>query len=308
MEIDSFLSYLKNVKRYSLLTVQAYEEDLNQFFEFCEKYELISRYTEVTSKMVRRFEVALMSGGLELTGKREKRKLKPMTAKSVRRKLSSLRTFFRYLMREGKMETDPTEIVVIPKISKKLPEFVPDYKMDELLNAHQEESDFREIRDRMVLMMAYYTGMRRSELVGLTVDDIDLGNGMIRVNGKGDKQRLVPMLAELIKEVEIYLELRERNMYGKEHCIFFITDKGDPIYDKFVYRLVVRYLGEVTSRTKRSPHVLRHSFATALLNNGACIEAIRKLLGHSGLAATQVYTHNSFESLKRVYNKAHPRA
>lgn len=308
MEIDSFLSYLKNVKRYSLLTVQAYEEDLNQFFEFCEKYELISRYTEVTSKMVRRFEVALMSGGLELTGKREKRKLKPMTAKSVRRKLSSLRTFFRYLMREGKMEADPTEIVVIPKISKKLPEFVPDYKMDELLNAHQEENDFREIRDRMVLMMAYYTGMRRSELVGLTVDDIDLGNGMIRVNGKGDKQRLVPMLAELIKEVEIYLELRERNMYGKEHRIFFITDKGDPIYDKFVYRLVVRYLGEVTSRTKRSPHVLRHSFATALLNNGACIEAIRKLLGHSGLAATQVYTHNSFESLKRVYNKAHPRA
>lgn len=308
MEIDSFLSYLKNVKRYSLLTVQAYEEDLNQFFEFCEKYELISRYTEVTSKMVRRFEVALMSGGLELTGKREKRKLKPMTAKSVRRKLSSLRTFFRYLMREGKMEADPTEIVVIPKISKKLPEFVPDYKMDELLNAHQEESDFREIRDRMVLMMAYYTGMRRSELVGLTVDDIDLGNGMIRVNGKGDKQRLVPMLTELIKEVEIYLELRERNMYGKEHRIFFITDKGDPIYDKFVYRLVVRCLGEVTSRTKRSPHVLRHSFATALLNNGACIEAIRKLLGHSGLAATQVYTHNSFESLKRVYNKAHPRA
>lgn len=308
MEIDSFLSYLKNVKRYSLLTVQAYEEDLNQFFEFCEKYELISRYTEVTAKMVRRFEVALMSGGLEIAGKRGKRKLKPMTAKSVRRKLSSLRTFFRYLMREGEMAEDPTEMVVIPKIGKKLPEFVPDYKMDELLDAHQDESDFRKVRDLMVLMMAYYTGMRRSELVGLKIDDIDLGSGMIRVNGKGDKQRLVPMLPELMEEIDRYLQLREGNMNGKKHDTFFITDKGDPVYDKFVYRLVVRSLEEVTSMAKRSPHVLRHSFATALLNNGACIEAIRKLLGHSGLAATQIYTHNSFESLKRVYNKAHPRA
>lgn len=307
MEIDSFLSYLKNVKRYSQLTVKAYQEDLNQFSEFCEKYELINQYEEVTPKMIRRFEVGLMSGGLQVGSGENAQKLKPMSARSVRRKLSALKTFFRYLMREGKLTEDPTEIVVTPKIGKKLPEFVPDYKMDELLDEYMSEEDFPKRRDRMILMMAYYTGMRRSELVGLKTEDIDLGNRVIRINGKGDKQRIVPMLEDLAEEVELYLGKR-KELVNKRHDFFFVTDKGMPVYDKFIYRLVVKYLGEVTSMTKRSPHVLRHSFATALLNNGACIEAIRELLGHSGLAATQIYTHNSFESLKRVYNKAHPRA
>lgn len=303
MEIDSFLVYLKSIKRYSEHTVTAYKEDLDQFFEFCEKVELIENCSEVTAKMVRRFEVALMSGRFQMNG----RMLKPMTSKTVRRKLSSLRTYFRFQVKEGRIAVNPVDGVVAPKIGRKLPVFVSDFQMDELLDRHESKSDFPEVRDRLVLMMAYYTGMRRSELVGLKTEDIDVGNETIKVNGKGNKQRIVPMLHELTGAVKDYLQMRDE-IAGRKHSFFFITDKGTPVYDKFIYRLVVKYLGEVTTSSKRSPHVLRHSFATALLNNGACIEAIRKLLGHSSLATTQVYTHNSFESLKKVYNQAHPRA
>ena len=309
MEIESFLVYLKNVKRYSPLTLKAYEEDLNQFSEFCEKVEFIHEWTEVTSGMVRRFEVGLMSGKLEFSKGDAVYRPKAMTPKSVRRKLSSLRTFFRYQMREGLLQEDPTEVVVAPKIGKRLPVFVPDYKMDDLLDEKESgKGDFSTFRDLMFLMVAYYTGMRRSELVALRLGDLDMGAGVVRVTGKGDKQRIVPLLEDLMGEIRAYLAEREKKMSGQRHDFFFITDTGAPANEKYVYRHVKKCLGEVTSLAKRSPHILRHSFATALLNNGACIEAIRELLGHSSLAATQVYTHNSFESLKRVYNEAHPRA
>lgn len=308
MEIDSFLCYLKTVKRYSPQTLEAYGRDLNQFSEFCEKVELIHEWSEVTYGMVRRFEVGLMSGKL-IFGKDEgEYKIKPMTARSVRRKLSALRVFFRYQMREGVLAEDPTEVIVLPKMGKKLPVFVPNYEMDELLGKKEaEKEDFKAFRDLMILMVAYYTGMRRAELVGLKVENVDLSMKVIRVTGKGDKQRIVPMLDELAEEISQYLEIREEKVRGK-HSFFFITDAGKPANEKYIYRHVKQCLGEVTSLIKRSPHVLRHSFATSLLNNGACIEAIRELLGHSGLAATQIYTHNSFESLKQVYNQAHPRA
>lgn len=303
MEIDSFLVYLKDVKRYSQHTITAYKEDLNQFLFYCGQVELINDYSEITPKMVRRWEVGLMSGKVD----QKEGQRSVFTAKSVRRKLSSLRTFFRYLIRERKMAEDPTDTVAIPRIGKKLPVFVPDYQMDALLDSDELTGGFPELRDRLVLLMAYYTGMRRSEIVGLKVDDVDMAARNIKVNGKGDKQRMVPMMEELAEDARCYLEKRAE-IAGDKHKSFFVTDKGAPVYDKFIYRLVVKYLGEVTSLSKRSPHVLRHSFATALLNNGACIEAIRELLGHSSLAATQVYTHNSFESLKKVYNQAHPRA
>lgn len=309
MEIEAFLDYLKNVKRYSPLTLKAYELDLRQFSEFCEKVELIHEWTEVTSGMVRRFEVGLMSGKLELSTNGEKYRPKAMVPKSVRRKLSSLRTFFRHQMREGNISDDPTEVVIIPKIGKRLPVFVPDYKMDELLDEKEAgKDDFTTFRDLMILMVAYYTGMRRSELVALRLEDLDMSAGVIRITGKGDKQRIVPVLKDLVEEIQSYLKAREKALQGKQHSFFFITDAGEPANEKYIYRHVKKCLGEVTSLAKRSPHILRHSFATALLNNGACIEAIRELLGHSSLAATQIYTHNSFESLKRVYNQAHPRA
>lgn len=309
MEIGAFLSYLENIKRYSPLTLKAYEEDLNQFSEFCEKVELIHEWTEVTSGMVRRFEVGLMSGKLSFVRASGVYKPKPMTSKSLRRKLSSLRAFFRYQIREGVLDKDPTEIVVAPKVGKRLPVFVPDYQMNQLLEEKKAgKEDFSDFRDLMILMLAYYTGMRRAELVALKVDDLDENAGIIKITGKGDKQRILPMLDELREEVREYLEARKGVLGQKRHSFFFVTDSGAPANEKYIYRHVKKCLGEVTSLAKRSPHILRHSFATVLLNNGACIEAIRELLGHSGLAATQIYTHNSFENLKRVYNQAHPRA
>ena len=201
MEIESFLVYLKNVKRYSPLTLKAYEEDLNQFSEFCEKVELIHEWTEVTSGMVRRFEVGLMSGKLEFFKGDVVYRPKAMSPKSVRRKLSSLRTFFRYQMREGLLQDDPTEVVVAPKIGKRLPVFVPNYKMDELLDEKESgKEDFSTFRDLMLLMVAYYTGMRRSELVSLKLDALDMGAGIVRITGKGDKQRIVPLLEDLQEE------------------------------------------------------------------------------------------------------------
>lgn len=308
MDIDSFLLYLRDIKRYSPKTLVAYEEDLNQFLRFCREEKKISDYSAITSKVVREWVVSLMKGTKKAKRgvvARPEDKMSPMT---VRRKLSSLRTFFRYLLREGVLEDDPTEIIVAPKIGKRLPVFVPDYQMGDLLDHGIFAGDeFHQFRDRLVLLTAYCTGMRRSEIVGLKIGDLDFATGSVRVEGKGNKQRLVPLIDELVEDMQTYLAMR-REKVRNEHDQFFITDKGKPVYDKFIYRLVVKYLGEVTTLSKRSPHVLRHSFATTLLNNGACIEAIRELLGHTDLSATQIYTHNSFENLKKIFNQAHPRA
>lgn len=293
MDIEPFLNYLQNVKRYSSHTLIAYKEDLGQFLRFCATKKDVFDFPDITSKIVREWVIIKMSEG--------------MNATTVRRKLSALRTLFKFLVREGKIGEDPSEIVVLPKTGKKLPVFVPDYQMDELLDSEELEGGFPELRDRLVLLMAYYTGMRRSELVGLRVGDVDLGSQSLVITGKGNKQRLVPLADELTEDMKHYLELRLEHVKG-EHDVFFITDKGTPVYDKFIYRLVVKWLGKVTTLSKRSPHVLRHTFATQLLNNGACIEAIRELLGHSDLSATQIYTHNSFENLIKVFNRAHPRA
>lgn len=309
VEIDSFLEYLKDVKRYSPHTLEAYAKDLNQFAEFCEKIELIHEWKEVTPKMVRRFEAGLMTGELAFgEGERAGRPRK-MSARTVCRKLSAIRSLFGHLMREGVVEEDPVEMVPPPKIGKKLPVFVPTEEMEELLKGRFNPEDFNMLRDFMILEVAYCTGMRRAELAGLKVEDVDLAAGVFRVTGKGDKQRLVPMLEEMKGDVELYLRKRKEAVKGKgNHSSFFVTNAGAPANEMYIYRHVKKCLEHVAALSKRSTHVLRHSFATALLNNEANIEAIRKLLGHSSLAATQVYTHNSFENLKRVYNRAHPRA
>ena len=193
MEIDSFLEYLQDVKRYSPHTLAAYAKDLNQFVEFCEKIELIGEWKEVTPKMVRRFEAGLMTGGLEFGEGEHARRPKAMTARSVCRKLSSIRSLFGYLMREGIVEDDPVELVLPPKIGKKLPVFVPTDEMDELLKKKFNPNDFSMLRDFMILEVAYCTGMRRAELVGLKVEDADMSGKVFRITGKGNKQRLVPL-------------------------------------------------------------------------------------------------------------------
>ena len=293
MDIAPFLSYLENVKRYSPHTLLAYKEDLGQFLDYCATINEVNDFPDVTSKMVREWMVIEMSKGRKAT--------------TTRRKLSVLRTLFKYLMREGRLAEDPTETIILPKTGRRLPVFVPDYQMDEILDSEDLQGGFPEVRDRLVLLMADCTGMRRSELVGLKIRDIDFAGKSLVITGKGNKQRLIPLANELIADMQVYLEFRKKQI-TREHGYFFITDKGAPVYDKFIYRLVVRCLGKVTTSSKRSPHVLRHTFATQLLNNGACIEAIRALLGHSDLSATQVYTHNSFENLIKVFNQAHPRA
>lgn len=293
MDIAPFLNYLENVKRYSPHTLLAYKEDLGQFLDYCATINEVNDFPDVTSKMVREWMVIEMSKGRKAT--------------TTRRKLSVLRTLFKYLMREGRLVEDPTETIILPKTGRRLPVFVPDYQMDEILDSEDLQGGFPEVRDRLVLLMAYCTGMRRSELVGLKIRDIDFAGKSLVITGKGNKQRLIPLANELIADMQVYLEFRKKQI-TREHGYFFITDKGAPVYDKFIYRLVVRCLGKVTTSSKRSPHVLRHTFATQLLNNGACIEAIRALLGHSDLSATQVYTHNSFENLIKVFNQAHPRA
>jgi integrase/recombinase XerC len=258
MEIESFLLYLKNVKRYSPLTLVAYEEDLIQFSEFCEKIELIHEWTEVTLDVVRHFEVELLSGRIFVSLKK-KSKPKRLAASSVRRKLSSLRAFFRYLLREGVLSVDPMENIVLPKMNKRLPVFVPDYQMDELLDGKDVDTDdFSFFRDLMFMMVAYYTGMRRSELVRLRLIDFDFGADVVRVTGKGDKQRILPLLRDLKEEVLSYLSKRETIVNG-EHDFFFITDKGKPVNDKYIYRHVKKSLSHVLTLSKRSPHVLRHS-------------------------------------------------
>lgn len=293
MDVAPFLNYLKNVKRYSLHTIVAYKVDLDQFMAFCATKKDVFGFSDISSKVVREWVVVKMSEGV--------------SAVSMKRKISALRALFNYLLREGKIEEDPSEILVMPRVGKRLPVFVPEYQMDELLDNMGLQGGFSGLRDRLVILMAYYTGMRRAELVRLKVKDVDFASQSLVLTGKGNKQRMVPLAEELTKEMKAYMALRERLVEGK-HDVFFVTDRGDAVYDKYIYRLVVKWLGRVTTMKKKSPHVLRHTFATHLLNNGACIEAIRELLGHSDLSATQVYTHNSFENLIKVFNQAHPRA
>ena len=299
MEIGDFIKYLESVKRYSPNTLLAYKKDLLQFVKFCNDVEMVDDWKQVTPKMVRRWEVSLMKGSKEVAA---------LSPKSVRRKLSSLSTLFVYMMRNGIVDDNPVKMVVLPQIPRRLPAFVAPEDMDKLIDASEVYGDgFPALRDKVVILMAYMTGMRRSELISLRISDIDMSQKNVRVLGKGNKQRLVPMTEELFDLLGEYLQERSKVVLSK-HDVLFVTDKGAPIYDKFIYRMVTRLLGTVTTQKKRSPHVLRHTFATALLNNGACIEAIRKLLGHSDLAATQVYTHTSVEGLKRIYNQAHPRS
>jgi integrase/recombinase XerC len=229
-----------------------------------------------------------------------------MSPVSVHRKISCLRVFYRFLRKDGIVSSDPLERVVMPKRKKRLPEFVAEESLDKLLDSFSFGDDFDGKRNKLILELLYTTGMRRSELTGLRVSDYDRSRGIIRVLGKRNKERLIPLLDSVRPGMEDYLS--ERSAIDSAGEWFFITAKGNKLYDKFVYNIVKRYLTMVTTIEKRSPHVLRHSFATHMLNHGADLTSIKELLGHANLSATQVYTHNTFEKLKKVYKQAHPRA
>jgi integrase/recombinase XerC len=227
---------------------------------------------------------------------------------SVHRKISCLRVFYRYLRKEGIINNDPLEKVVLPKRKKHLPVFIEEEAINKLLDNYSFGDSFAGIRNRTIVELLYVTGMRRAELIGLRDNDVDLADGSVKVTGKRNKQRIIPVIKPFISRLEEYIRVRNENVQPVANGWFFITDKGNKLYDKYVYNTVNSYLSMVTTIEKKSPHILRHTFATHMLNHGADLNSIKELLGHANLSATQIYTHNTFEKLKKVYKQAHPRA
>jgi integrase/recombinase XerC len=291
---ESFLQYLQIEKRYSLHTVRSYLNDLDQFYIFLGSLGLSEDPVAVTSHDIRAWIVSMLENNYSTI--------------SVHRKISCLRVFYRYLRKEGIIKGDPLEKVVLPKRKKTLPVFIEEEAIANLLDNFSFGDGFAGIRNRTIIELLYSTGMRRSELIGLRDNDLDLTEGSLKVTGKRNKQRIIPMVKPLIKRLEEYIKVRNENVATENNGWFFITDKGNKLYDKYVYNTVNRYLAMVTTIEKKSPHILRHTFATHMLNRGADLNSIKELLGHANLSATQIYTHNTFEKLKKVYKQAHPRA
>lgn len=291
--INSFLDYLRYERNYSNYTVGAYSKDLQQFEDFVkEKKEGVFEPEEVDTDIVRNWIVYLLDNKI--------------SAVSVNRKLSSLKSFFKFLTKQGFVFVNPLRFVTGPKTKKPLPSFVKDGDMESLLDGHGFNEDFEGVRDRLILEMLYDTGMRRSELVNLRDVDVDYNDMKIRVTGKRNKQRLIPF-AEKLKDLMLaYINVRNDEV-GVGCESFFVRKNGKSLSPEILYTIVKKNLSEIPTLVKCSPHVLRHSFATSMLNNGAELSAVKELLGHSSLSSTSIYTHTTFEELKKVYH-AHPRA
>jgi len=289
-----FLKYLQFEKRFSINTVKSYSNDLLQYTEFIENYFHEFKPENSDEKMIRAWIVSLME--------------KDLSSLSVNRKISTLKTFYKFLLREGYIKVNPMDKVVSPKISKKIPLFVEEKQIAILLDDFSFGNDFSGIRNRTIIEMFYNTGIRLSELIGIKNTDVDLYNNTIKVLGKRQKERIIPIHSSFAKSLKQYIEVKNIEFNKIENDFFFLTDKGNKLYEKFVYRIANKYLSMVTTIEKKSPHILRHTFATHMLNHGANLNAIKELLGHANLSATQVYTHNTFEKLKTIYKQAHPRA
>lgn len=290
---DSFLDYLRYERNYSDDTVKAYGEDIRQFQEFGGEDVGLQSPSEVVVDVVREWMIHLMNLGYATT--------------SVNRKLSSLRSYYKYLLRKGEVKVDPLRKITGPKNKKNLPVFVKENEMNRLLDDEDFGEGFEGCRDHLVIAMFYATGMRLSELIGLDDGDVDFAASVIKVTGKRNKQRLIPFGEELRAEMEAYVKLRDESVPVRSGA-FFVRKTGERLYPNIVRKIVTRNLSKVVTVKKRSPHVLRHTFATSMLNHDAELGAIKELLGHESLATTEIYTHTTFEELKKVYNQAHPRA
>ncbi|WP_196032262.1 tyrosine-type recombinase/integrase [Phocaeicola massiliensis] len=293
MLIEPFLDYLRLEKNCSEKTIVSYGTDLTKFEEFFKSVDEEIDFTTVDADVIRLWVVSLMDGGY--------------TSTSVNRKLSSLRSFYRYLLRKKIVAVDPTFKVVGPKKKKPLPVFVKEEDMNRLLDEIPCGKGFAGCLDKMIIEMFYATGMRLSELIGLDDADIDFSASLIKVTGKRNKQRLIPFGDELRLSLLNYIKVRNEAVPDREKA-FFVKQDGKRLYSMKVYNLVKRNLSKVVTLKKRSPHVLRHSFATSMLNNQAELGAVKELLGHESLTTTEIYTHTTFEELKKVYEQAHPRA
>jgi len=291
--VQPFLAYLQYEKRYSQHTLTAYRTDLEQFFNFLTKEYDTPAIESLTHGIIRSWLAALKNEGLE--------------AKSINRKMSSLKSFFRQQMRQGLIKQSPMAMLTAPKIKKRLPVYVEQVDINTLLQQVPFEDTWQGKTDKLIISLFYQTGMRSSELTNLKESQLDAGNNQIKVLGKGSKERLIPVSSSVMNDLLGYIASKQA-IESANRQYFFIGVKGKPLYPKYVYNVVHKYLGLVTTIQQKSPHILRHSFATHLMNNGAELNAVKSLLGHSSLAATQVYTHNTIDKLKLVYQKAHPKA
>lgn len=289
----SFLDYLQYERNYSEETIKSYREDLRQFEEFAREEIGDSAPSEVKAELVREWIVSLMDRGY--------------TSTSINRKLSSLRSFYKFLLRKGEVAVNPLQKITGPKNKKPLPAFLRESDMDRLLDEVDFGEGFKGCRDHMIIEMFYATGVRLSELIGLDNKDVDFSSSLIKVTGKRNKQRLIPFGEELKIAMMEYVDVRNEAVPIRTNA-FFVRENGERLSRSIVENLVKRNLSKVVTLKKRSPHVLRHTFATTMLNHDAELGAIKELLGHESLATTEVYTHTTFEELKKVYNLAHPRA
>lgn len=287
---ESFLNYLRFEKRYSQHTIISYQNDLTQFLSF-----IITAFDAPTLESINAAIIRTWLAGL---------KEENYTAKSINRKISTLKSFFKFLLREGVVEITPMGIINAPKTSKRLPVYVEEKDMETLLKYTEFSDDWKGLTEKMILQLFYATGMRISELINLKISQFDASYSQVKVLGKGNKERIIPLNKQLVNALQVYISNRPANTAEN----IFINKTGKPLIARSVYNLVKKHLALVTTIKKKSPHILRHSFATHLVNNGAELNAVKELLGHSSLAATQVYTHNSIEKLKEVFKKAHPKA
>lgn len=295
MILNSFYDNLQFVKRYSLHTISAYKSDLGQFVDYLKSGYEIENPVDVSQSMIRSWLASLIEAG--------------QTQSSVNRKLSAVRAYFQYMVRLGKLKTNPASRLNTLKLPKRLPVSASKAEMQKVVHSADASGKvgFGVHRDLLLMELLYSTGIRLSELINLKISDLDHSGLTIRVKGKGNKQRIIPVAPALVSLVDDYLREREKVVQAGVSEII-VTDKGKKTYSMFIYRTVTRYLGEAGVRGRKSPHVLRHTFATHMLNEGADLNAIKELLGHASLAATQVYTHVSVEKLKSIYKLAHPRA
>lgn len=292
--MDLFFKYLQYEKRYSPHTLTSYHTDLGQFSHYLLHTYEITDPAEADHTIIRSWILSLVQNDIQ--------------PRSINRKIACLRSYYKFILGQERITANPMLRIKAPKVSKKLPGFVPEEPFNNLLDGFEFEDSFEGQRDRVILEFLYGTGMRLSELIGISELDIDRHQKTVRVLGKGNKERIIPINDSLWQSINTYLAHKKREFGDNNSEKLLVTTKARPLYPKFIYRVVKKYISLITTSEHNSPHVLRHSFATHLLNKGADLNAIKDLLGHASLAATQVYTHNSIEKLKSIFEKAHPKA
>ncbi len=293
MSVSAFISYLRLEKNYSEHTIKAYERDISAFADFCGKNHEVQNIVQVSYPLIRNWIVELSDQGI--------------SNRTINRKISSLQAYYRFLLKVGDIQVSPLVKHRALKTRKKVEVPFSESEMETILSEIPFDDDFEGVRDKLMIELLYTTGMRRAELVNLKVDDVDLSGQVLKVLGKRNKERILPLLPSTTEQVRNYMNKRSGLECGLDLPYLFLTKEGLKIYETLVYRTINRYFSLVSPKVKKSPHILRHTFATHMLNRGADLNSVKELLGHSSLASTQVYTHNSIAELKKVHQKAHPR-